>query len=252
MDHNKVIRIAIVLSLISMFSFGAYKVSDAFRTPPPVAMNNDPVDFSEPASRVIKGKRLPASAASISPSGKPAGGGRSYGGGGDSGGGGSNYESPRTDASSGGGGSFFGGESQEFVPMENAAATTQSSGGSSGDSASSDRAPASTDSNANGGTSTSGIFGGLGSLLGGGSTSGSTSSSSGGGGGGGTPIPAGPSIPAPAGISAGTTGGGAFVGSTLGGYKASVSIGVPLSEVSGATASMNYKYQVNLSGQQSQ
>ncbi|RYZ93826.1 MAG: hypothetical protein EOP11_27270, partial [Proteobacteria bacterium] len=87
MDDNKAIRIGIVMGLISLFSFGAYMVAQSFRSPDPVAMNNEPVDFSDPAKKIVKGKRSPASApGAANARGKPAQGGRSYDGGGGGGG----------------------------------------------------------------------------------------------------------------------------------------------------------------------
>jgi len=254
MDDNKLIRGAIVAGLIGLFSLGAYVAVKSFSSPEPVAVNNDPVDFSGPVKRDAKGKRLPAS---VPPSqGRPNAPGR--GGYSD---GGSSYDPPRIDARTDGStatGSFFSPEGSEVVPLDSAgsSASNGGGGGSSGDSGS--RSPSSTDS-AN--TSTGGFFGGLGNLLGTSGTSSGTSStgagssgtgtSGGGTGGGGTTTPT-PAPPSP-GTSAGTTGGGGSVVETANHFKASVSIGVPLSGVSGTTTGGgNYRYQVNLSGQQSQ
>lgn len=257
MDDNKAIRAGIVLGLIGLFSLGAYIVAKSFQSPSQVGANNDPVDFSEPAKKGAKGKRFPASTPSNGPNNARATGGRSYG---DSG---SSYDPPRVDArtdGSGSTGSFFTPDGQEVVPLDSSGSTASSGGSSGGYSDSSGRSPSSTDSSGSGsGGGIGGFLGGLGNMLGSSgsgttsstpSTTPSTSTPS-------TPSTPTPGTPAPTpgspANSVGTTGGGGSVVQTPNNYKASVSIGVPLSGVSGVTTGGgNYHYQVNLSGQQSQ
>lgn len=248
MDGNKIIRAGIVLGLMSLAGYGAHVVMEAFKSPANnVATNNDPVDFSGPAAKKNFGQRKPSSIPDSKTAPNARGGGRSYGS--DS----PSIDTARTDGISGGSGSadfsegFVSSGDQSEVPLQNAS----NAGSSSGDNGSSDgkRSPASTDS---GGSSSGGIINNLGSLLGlGSSTNSGGSSSSNNNNGGYVPSPS-PGIPLPTpGISAGTTGGGGFVGQTANNYRASVSIGVPLSGVTGPTSG-GYRYQVNLSGQQAQ
>jgi hypothetical protein len=249
LDANKIVRWVVALLLFSFVTLGASAIYSAFK-PKPVpteALSNEPVDFSAPASARMpasSGKSKITSADAMGAPKRPAL--PKYSG---------DEPRPYVDTRSDGGSSasspiFNSGGDQSITPLSGG---ESQSGGYGGGSESRD--PSSVSNKAASGGSDNNLLSSLGglasSLLGGGSTNTSSGSSGSGSSGGGNTTST-TTITETSTTFIGTTGGGGYNGTTTSGFKVSVSIGVPLSKLEGSTQSGNYKYQVNLTGQQVQ